>query len=116
MEFPFSLVVKCPAIKPPSYGAVVPSSCMLQSGVGYNTDCFFTCNVKNHYRLEGPSKVSCLENGSWSGDISNVTCKGIKGLTGLEIIFRAGAGQAVRSNLFLLGEDLVLSGQICITS
>ncbi|KAK2557468.1 Low-density lipoprotein receptor-related protein 6, partial [Acropora cervicornis] len=70
-------IVTCPAIKPPSHGTVSPSSCKTSSGVHYKTNCFLTCNAANHYRLEGPSKISCRENGSWSADISNIICKDI---------------------------------------
>ena len=72
--------MKCAAIKPPSHGTVVPSSCKTSSGVVYKTDCFLSCNVANDYRLEGPSKIFCLENGSWSADVSDVICKGVKSL------------------------------------
>ena len=73
-------IVECAAINPPSppsYGTVAPSSCKTSSGVVYKADCFLSCNVANHYRLEGLSKISYLENGSWSVDISDVICKDI---------------------------------------
>lgn len=76
--FSFSSVVKCPAIKVPSHGTVYPASCKIPSGVNYKTDCFFTCNASNNYQLEGSPRVSCLENGSWSSDVSRVICKGMK--------------------------------------
>ena len=72
------LVVKCPGIKAPSHGMVVPSSCKQRSGVNYNTDCSVTCNTKDGYQLDGPRRVSCLENGSWSGDTSKIRCKGME--------------------------------------
>ena len=71
-------VVKCPGIKGPSHGMVVPSSCKQRSGVNYDTDCSFTCNTKDGYQLDGPRRVSCLENGSWSGDTSKIRCKGME--------------------------------------
>ncbi|XP_067025508.1 uncharacterized protein [Acropora muricata] len=69
--------VKCAAIKRPLHGTVVPSSCKTSSGVVYKTDCFLSCNAANHYQLEGPPKISCLQNGSWSADINDVICKDI---------------------------------------
>ncbi|XP_015761127.1 PREDICTED: uncharacterized protein LOC107340287 [Acropora digitifera] len=69
--------VKCATIKPPSHGTVDPSSCKTSSGVVFKTHCFLSCNAANHYQLEGPPEISCLQNGSWSADISDVICKDI---------------------------------------
>ena len=50
---------------------------MKRSGVNYGTKCFIFCNTTEGYELEGPSNVTCLEDGSWSADISKMTCKGM---------------------------------------
>ena len=55
---------------------IAPVQCKLASGVVYKTECIFMCNVTNGYRLYGPVKVSCLENGSWSADTRMVICQG----------------------------------------
>lgn len=72
----FHLVVKCPSIEAPSHGMVSPSTCQIPSGVNYKTECMFSCNVTVGYQLEGASKVSCLESGSWSEDTSKTICRG----------------------------------------
>ena len=75
--FPLCSVVKCPAVTEPPHGTVFPSRCKSPLGVNYKTDCFFMCNASNSYGLEGPSRVSCLENGSLSADVSQVVCRGM---------------------------------------
>lgn len=69
-------VVKCPAIRAPSHGRVFPSPCKLLSGVHYKTECYFNCDVSAGYQPLGARNVSCLENGSWSADVTNVRCRG----------------------------------------
>ena len=34
------------------------------------------CNVTVGFQLDGASKVSCLESGTWSEDTSKTTCRG----------------------------------------
>ena len=72
----FYSVVKCPSIKALANGKISPAPCTRSGGVSYKTQCFLQCDVSNGYRLDGPTQVSCLANGSWSGNISNISCKG----------------------------------------
>lgn len=72
----FKPVVKCPSIATPSHGVVFPSTCQIPTGVNYKSECFFMCNVTVGYQLEGASKVSCLESGSWSDDTTKTICRG----------------------------------------
>ncbi|XP_044183159.1 uncharacterized protein LOC114968057 isoform X2 [Acropora millepora] len=71
-------VVKCPSIAAPSHGKVFPSTCQIPSGVNYKSECFFMCNVTVGYQLQGASKVSCLESGSWSIDTTMTICRDIQ--------------------------------------
>ncbi|KAL9960419.1 hypothetical protein ACROYT_G033874 [Oculina patagonica] len=71
-------VVKCPAITTPSHVMVSPSTCEIPSGVHYQTECFFKCNITVGYRLEGAPKVSCLESGSWSADTKKTICRDVQ--------------------------------------
>lgn len=72
----FQSVAKCPGIAAPSHGMVFPSTCQKPAGVNYTSECFFMCNVTVGYQLEGASKVSCLESGSWSDDTTKTICRG----------------------------------------
>ncbi|CAH3164729.1 unnamed protein product [Pocillopora meandrina] len=71
-------IVKCPTIRAPSHGRVFPSPCKLLSGVHYKTECYFICDVSAGYQPLGARNVSCLENGSWSADVTNVRCRDIQ--------------------------------------
>ena len=96
--FCYRLGVKCPAINAPSNGMISPAQCKNKSGVNYETKCFFMCNVTNGYQLEGPSSVSCLEDGSWSANINKTTCKGML-LCGMWNGFLVKPGHFMRTKL-----------------
>ncbi|CAH3199242.1 unnamed protein product, partial [Porites evermanni] len=68
-------IVKCPSIKALANGKISPAPCTRSGGVSYKTQCILQCDVLNGYGLDGPTQVSCLANGSWSGNISNISCK-----------------------------------------
>lgn len=74
---PYFEVVKCPAIQATFNGTISPPHCLKRPGVNYGTKCFIFCNTTEGYELEGPSNVTCLEDGSWSADISKTSCKGM---------------------------------------
>ncbi|XP_068706774.1 uncharacterized protein [Montipora foliosa] len=72
------IIVKCPPIETPILGTVVPEQCKIASGVVYKTECLFMCNDTNGYQLQGPEKVACLGNGSWSADSKLTICQDIQ--------------------------------------
>lgn len=72
------IIVKCPPIETPILGTVVPEQCKIISGVVYKTECLFMCNDTNGYQLQGPEKVACLGNGSWSADSKLTICQDIQ--------------------------------------
>ena len=69
-------VVRCPSIKAPAYGDVIPDACKSLLGAQYGDSCFFVCNPSNGYQLEGPKNVLCQHNGSWSTNTEMSFCKG----------------------------------------
>ncbi|XP_031559988.1 sushi, von Willebrand factor type A, EGF and pentraxin domain-containing protein 1-like [Actinia tenebrosa] len=67
--------VTCPALSPLNFGTIEPPNCHTGLPVVSGTWCLFKCNLTNGYKNVGPDRTTCIQNGTWSEDVSKISCQ-----------------------------------------